>query len=222
LIGEGFLSFPIQYKARSDYGGTGALWRSRVMNWLAHLFLSEPTPAFRIGNLLPDILPPQELIHLGREFQRGIQRHRQIDAFTDSHPVVRRSILLIGPAYRRFGGILTDMFYDHFLASDWPRYSEATLEEFSSTIYASFEALDGDLPATACLRLRQIKAADLLCSYRDIDGIGRALEGMGRRLRRPAALGDSIAELERHYDALHADFAEFFPELCGYVAAEPV
>ena len=25
------------------------------MNWLAHLYLSEPTPAFRIGNLLPDL-----------------------------------------------------------------------------------------------------------------------------------------------------------------------
>ncbi len=148
------------------------------MNWLAHLFLSEPTPAFRIGSLLPDILPSRELQHLGREFQRGIERHRQIDAFTDSHAIVRRSILLLGPGFRRFGGILVDMFYDHFLASDWSRYS-----------------------------------------YREIDGIRQALERMGARLRRPVALGASVAELESHYDALHADFTEFFADLRDHVAA---
>ena len=188
------------------------------MNWLAHLLLSEPTPAFRIGNLLPDILSSQELKSLGSEFQRGIRRHRQIDAFTDSHRIVRRSILLLGPAYRRFGGILTDMFYDHFLARDWLCYSEATLEDFTETIYTSFESLRQDLPPAASVRLQQIKAADLLRSYREIDGIRRALERMGRRLRRPVALGESIAELELHYDALHADFTEFFTELRAYVA----
>jgi acyl carrier protein phosphodiesterase len=188
------------------------------MNWLAHLLLSEPTPAFRVGNLLPDILPSRELKSLGQEFQRGILRHREIDAFTDSHPIVRRSILLLGPTYRRFGGILTDIFYDHFLACDWHHYSDMTLDDFSAAIYSSFDSLGSDLPPTACLRLQQIKAADLLCSYRDIHGIHRALDGIGRRLRRPAALGDSIAELERHYEHLHADFTEFFAELRGYVA----
>ena len=189
------------------------------MNWLAHLFLSEPTPAFRIGNLLPDILPSRELQHLGREFQRGIERHRQIDALTDAHATVRRSILLLDPAFRRFGGILVDMFYDHFLASDWSRYSDATLQEFSSTIYSSFESLRRDLPPVASLRLQQIEAADLLCSYREIDGIRQALERMGARLRRPVALGASVAELESHYDALHADFTEFFADLRDHVAA---
>jgi acyl carrier protein phosphodiesterase len=188
------------------------------MNWLAHLLLSEPTPAFRIGNLLPDILPSRELESLGREFQRGIRRHRQIDAFTDSHAIVRRSIVLLGPAYRRFGGILTDMFYDHFLACDWHRYSESTLKDFSSTIYSSFDSLRQDLPPTASIRLQQIKAADLLCSYREIDGIRCALDRIGARLRRPVALGESIAELELHYEALHADFTEFFTDLRDYVA----
>jgi acyl carrier protein phosphodiesterase len=190
------------------------------MNWLAHLLLSEPTPAFRVGNLLPDLVPAADWKRLPREFQRGIRRHFQIDAFTDSHPIVRRSILLVGPGYRRFGGILTDMFYDHFLARDWDRYSEATLEEFSSTIYASFESLLEELPRIACVRLQQIKAADLLCSYRHIHGIRRALEGIGCRLRRPIALGESIAELEMHYDALHADFTEFFTELRKFIAEQ--
>ena len=189
------------------------------MNWLAHLLLSEPTPAFRVGNLLPDLLPAADLKRLPLEYQRGIRRHRQIDAFTDSHPIVHRGILLLGPAYRRFGGILTDMFYDHFLACDWHHYSEATLEDFSAAIYSSFESLREDLPPSASLILQQIRAVDLLCTYRHIDGIRRALERMGARLRRPVPLGESIAELELHYDILHADFTEFFAELRDHIEA---
>jgi len=190
------------------------------MNWLAHLLLSEPTPEFRVGNLLPDLLPASDLIRLPPEFQRGIRRHLQIDSFTDSHAIVRRSIRLVSPAYRRFGGILIDMFYDHFLACDWHRYSDATIQDFSSAIYSSFESLRHDLPPTAALRLQQIKEADLLCSYREIDGIRRALEGIGSRLRRPVSLGESIAQLELHYDVLHADFTEFFPKLRDYLQDE--
>ncbi|MEI9895635.1 MAG: hypothetical protein WDN28_17535 [Chthoniobacter sp.] len=69
------------------------------MNWLAHLYLSEPNAAFRLGNLLPDLASATALAGLPGEFQAGIQRHRRIDAFTDRHPVFRRSS--IGSA-RRF------------------------------------------------------------------------------------------------------------------------
>jgi acyl carrier protein phosphodiesterase len=34
------------------------------MNWLAHLHLSEASPAFRLGNILPDLAPAPELAHL--------------------------------------------------------------------------------------------------------------------------------------------------------------
>src|SRR5215208_1187298 len=100
----------------------------RTMNWLAHLLLSEPTPHFRIGNLLPDLLNHRELQAVHSRFKSGIDCHRLIDRFTDSHPVVRRSRERFGPTYRRFSGILVDIFYDHFLAQTWSSYSEISLE----------------------------------------------------------------------------------------------
>lgn len=71
------------------------------MNWLAHLLLSEPPPTLRVGGLLPDLVSAAVLENLPMEFQRGIERHRQVDAFTDSHPIVRRSVQRI----RRYGGL---------------------------------------------------------------------------------------------------------------------
>jgi len=84
------------------------------MNWLSHLYLSEPNPAFRIGNLLPDLAPMSALSDLPSEFLRGIKQHRRIDAFTDSHAIFRRSISRVGPEFRRYGGILVDIFLRSF------------------------------------------------------------------------------------------------------------
>ena len=187
------------------------------MNWLAHLLLSEPTPAFRLGNILPDIVSAPLLAEMPSEFQRGIQRHRQIDAYTDSHAIFRRSVQRLNPPLRRFGGIIMDVFYDHFLSRDWPSFSSTPLPEFVSEFYASFESHRPELPPEAYARLRQIQAGDLLCSYGDVSGVAQALQRIGFRLRRPVDLAQSISVLERDYNSLHADFAAFFPEVLAHV-----
>src|SRR4051794_20998713 len=116
------------------------------MNWLAHLFLSESSPGFRLGNLLPDLVGPEQLRGLPPDVMRGIECHRHIDAFTDRHPIVRESIGRLSGTYRRFGGILMDVFYDHFLATEWARYSKVPLDAFAADVYKSFETLPVAVP----------------------------------------------------------------------------
>src|SRR5881394_2266803 len=98
------------------------------MNWLAHLSLSENDPEFRLGNVLPDITRVRPLPSLSDQIMRGVACHYRIDAFTERHPIVKRSIGRIGGGYRRVGGILVDIFYDHFLASAWPEFSKIPLK----------------------------------------------------------------------------------------------
>ena len=190
------------------------------MNWLAHLLLSEPTPAFRLGAILPDLLSATALADLPADFQPGIQRHHAIDAYTDSHPLFRRSVQRLTPPFRRFGGILVDVFYDHFLARDWASFSDTPLPEFAADVYASFETRRADLPPEVYRGLQHMKTADLLCSYRDLSGIAAALRRISSRLRRPFDLASSIQLLERDYDLLHTDFTQFFPDLFTHVHAQ--
>jgi acyl carrier protein phosphodiesterase len=187
------------------------------MNWLAHLFLSEPSPAFRIGNLLPDLARPSELSGLSSEFVRGIHQHRRIDAFTDSHPIVRRSIARVGPEFRRFGGIFVDIFYDHFLSREWATLSRISLVGFTSEIYASFESHRREIPAEAYGALERMKSQNWLCSYGDLHGVATTLGRIGLRLRRPVSLAEGAAILEADYAGFHADFSEFLPELMAHV-----
>jgi len=188
------------------------------MNWLAHLLLSEPTPAFRLGGILPDLVSAPLLAGMPSEFQRGIQRHRQIDAYTDSHAIFRRSVQRLNPPFRRFGGIIMDVFYDHFLSRDWQSFSGTPLTEFASEFYASFESHRADIPPDAYARLEQMQAGDWLCSYGDISGVAQVLQRISSRLRRPVDLAPSISILEHDYNSLHTDFAAFFPELLTHVA----
>lgn len=187
------------------------------MNWLAHLYLSEPNPAFRIGNLLPDLAPPSALSGLSPDMLRGVKQHRRIDAFTDTHPVVRRSISRVNPDFRRFGGILVDVFYDHFLARDWQSFSPIPLHAFAAEIYDSFDRHRPEIPSEAMVHLEHMRERDWLYAYREIDGIWAALSRLGLRLRRPTPLGNAISVLRDNYDDLHADFSAFFPEIVSHL-----
>jgi acyl carrier protein phosphodiesterase len=187
------------------------------VNWLAHIYLSEPDAAFRIGNLLPDILPYSQLTGLSADFQRGIRRHRRIDAFTDAHPVVKQSIRRIEPPFRRYGGVLVDVFYDHILAREWPAYSEQPLSKFVGDVYRSFESLEHRLPPQVWQRLESMRHSDLLGSYRELSGIAAALDRIASRLRRHIPLADATAILDKNYAAFRTDFEIFFPDLRAHV-----
>ncbi|MEJ2031524.1 MAG: ACP phosphodiesterase [Deltaproteobacteria bacterium] len=188
------------------------------MNWLAHLYLSDPIAEYRIGNLLPDLLSVSELEPLPFEFQRGIEQHRRIDAFTDSHPIIRKEIGRISPAFRRFGGILVDIFFDHFLARDWHLYSEQSLLQFSDEIYGSFDKLAMALPSSVLRTFEQMRRDDWLGNYAEISGVATAFERIDGRLRRSSVhLSEATLILEHEYAAFYADFRAFFPELKRHV-----
>lgn len=187
------------------------------MNWLAHLLLSEPTPAFRIGNLLPDLVSMPALTGLSAEYQAGIRQHRLIDAYTDSHPIVRRSVLRLGPEFRRFGGILVDMFYDHFLSREWAAFSNRPLPDFTGEVYASFDTHWTEIPTEAHPPLEGMRKYNWLCSYGDLDNLALTLKRMSQRFRRPVDLAGSIPVFEKDYAAYRSDFTEYFPQLQSHL-----
>jgi acyl carrier protein phosphodiesterase len=187
------------------------------VNWLAHLLLSEPTAEFRMGNLLADLMRPPFPSTLSPGILRGITRHRHIDAFTDGHLIVRRSKQRISEPFRRYSGILVDVFYDHLLARDWNSHAENSLEHFAAEVYADMDTLRPEIPTAALRLLERMQAENWLVSYREIAGVRRALERLGARLKKPVALGCAVSDLEDHYQAFQADFRLFFPDLRAHI-----
>lgn len=196
------------------------------MNWLAHLYLSEPDAGFRLGNLLADQVRGADRERMSAAFKRGMTCHQTIDAFAESHPVVKRSRQRIGPEQRRFSGILVDVFYDHFLARDWKQFSAVPLEQFTHEAYATFEPLAPTLPEEARITLERIIAHDWLTSYQEIAGIEDVLERLSHRLterlKRPMSLHAAVKDLKTQYAEFTGDFKEFFPQLVEAVGAHTI
>jgi acyl carrier protein phosphodiesterase len=192
------------------------------VNWLAHTFLSTPRVEFRLGNLLADLVRGEERLSMSAEFQLGAACHKAIDAFTDSHDIVRRSRARIGDEYRRFSGVLMDVFYDYLLAKHWSEYSRQPLTRFTTEFYAAVSVTNLPLPESARLTLERIIRYDSLGSYRDVHGVDRALRRISTyltsRWRKPFALERSIPQLLEHEADFSADFTEFFPQLQAHVS----
>jgi acyl carrier protein phosphodiesterase len=93
-----------------------------IMNWLAHILLSEPNVENRLGNLLGDLVKGKDLDGLNCDLRRGVSRHYAIDRFTDSHPIIKISKSRIDKEYSKFAGILIDIFYDYLLVKNWANF----------------------------------------------------------------------------------------------------
>ena len=101
------------------------------MNYLAHLYLAGDDSELLIGGLMGDFVKGRVDPARPAAVRAGILLHRRVDSFTDQHPVVRRSKARIDPEFRRYAGILVDLFFDHFLACDWPAYSRQPLPQYA-------------------------------------------------------------------------------------------
>ena len=190
------------------------------MNWLAHLRLS-PAPALvRLGNLCGDFVAGVELSTLHPQLQRGVQLHRAIDRFVDAHPVVQRARQRLQPPFRRFAGVLLDVWFDHFLARDWAQHGDGqSLPQFLADVHQDLRTHHTVLPAPLQRVAPRFCADGWLEGYASVDGIARVLGLMARRLTRPTPLAFGAELLRADYAAVERDFAALWPELVAFTAA---
>lgn len=190
------------------------------MNYLAHLFLADDTPESLIGNLLGDFVKGSAKNQYSHFIQEGIELHRKVDSYTDSHQIVRNTKQIVSLPRRRYAGILIDMFYDHFLATHWQDYNQTTLKSFTQRVYAILLQHQTILPDKLRKILPLIVGQDLLGSYQEIDGIEQALKRIAPRLRNGEIFASGIEELQAHYKEFDISFQVFFPDLIRYVRAQ--
>lgn len=181
------------------------------MNYLAHLFLSHDSRGEAlIGNLAGDFVKGP--VRGTDALSDGIRHHRRIDAFTDSHPSVAAFRRVLIPDHGHYARIISDVFFDHFLAVNFTEYGDEPLEAFVDRAFAAMDPY----PKPGRLALVYPYMKGWMLSYREIDSIHIALKNLSKRLsRRPHLeagthhLTDSRIELERR-------FREFFPDVVAF------
>ena len=187
------------------------------MNHLAHLLLAGDDPEAKVGQVLADFVTAGEIEAFAPGIQAGIRAHQHIDAFADSHPVFARARRRLKPPYRRFGGILLDIYFDHFLARSWERYGDGgSLVSFAKRSYCLLNHYR-NLPSSRFRAVVEVMSRDdWLVGYAQLDGVDRALRGLSKRFPHANPLASGGAVLRDEYTTLESDFHDFFPLLAEY------
>lgn len=186
------------------------------MNHFAHLYLAGPTVASRVGNLLGDFARGLDTATLPDPVVAGLEHHRAVDAFTDSHPQVLASKALFSSDRRRFAGIALDILFDHYLLRHWDRFGHCDKELFIGQLYRDLEQGAPLMPADMARVTRHMVAHDWFHAYQDMENVGAAMDRVAGRIRFPHRF-DGIIEEIRPLDAeLEERFLVFFPDLLAF------
>ncbi len=190
------------------------------MNFLSHLYLSGDSEGIIIGNFIADAVKGNAFNKFTPEIQKGILIHRKIDRFTDTHPIVELSKERLRVKYKKYAGVIVDIYYDHYLAKNWNDYSDITLDQFVQDVYKTIISNHSILPEKSAHFTKYMLQHNILFAYSKLEGVERVLNGMAHRTTFESNMEHAIHDLKEHYLLFENEFKLFFPELQSFVKTE--
>ena len=189
-----------------------------AMNYLMHLFLAGDDRESLVGNMMGDFVKGRLDNRYSPGIRSGIVLHRKIDSFAAGNRFFRQSKMRLDDSNGHYKGILVDIFYDHYLAVNWEKYSIVPFPEYIRHVYAILEDFEPVLPERLRHVLPRMFSSNWLLSYQYLGGVDSILQRMSGRIVRPNPLAGGLSELTRNYELLQSDFGCFMSEIQEYVS----
>jgi acyl carrier protein phosphodiesterase len=186
------------------------------MNHLANLYLSRNRGDLMLGCLIGEIVRTTNQDKYNELIVEGIELNKNISTFSAQHPAYDRSKKRLHPKYSKHAGKIIDIFYDHFLAANWAKYNDSTLQEFCTETYQFINEHYTVLPYKLRKLTNVMIQDNWLFHYSSVEGIHRYMREITRRDTFQTNLEYSLEDLIQHYNDFKADFEEFFPDLIAY------
>lgn len=187
------------------------------MNFLAHAYLSFNDTDLIVGNLIADMIRGKQIDSLPFEIQQGIVLHRQIDAFTDRHPIVKDTQKYFNETAGRYKGSFLDVAYDHFLGKSERFEPLEGWDQFAQNCYEAIEARASVLPSQFISMFLYMKSENWLLNYRNKWLIEKSFERLQNRANYLQKDIPVYKDFEKHYNAIEESFELFFPDLIDFV-----
>ncbi len=185
------------------------------MNYLGHMVLSGGDEKILLGNFLWDHVSNKTLHLYDSSIQKGIELHREIDLFTDSHPISRELRAMLFDQYRHRSRVILDLFYDHFLAFDFRDFQGVSLSDYVIKVSDILQNQLHLMPESAKNYFIAMEKYGWLACYASIDGIRLILNQMSRR-KDIEPMGMSVSILKKHYTYFRAQTHKFLNEIISH------
>ncbi len=183
------------------------------MNHLAHFVLAPDDDQARAGTWLGDFVRGSDLSAWPPAIEQAIRLHRRIDSFTDTHALMLDARRSLPAPLRRYAGILLDVYFDHLLIRDWPRWHGVPLKEYCNSVHACLARIAPELPEPAKRVAHGMATHRGLTACASSVDVARVLARIGSRLSKPVALDDALPALVAAHAELDSAFERFFPLL---------
>lgn len=187
------------------------------MNFLAHIYLSGNHEKMLVGNFMGDYVKGRDYMKYPEDISNGIMLHRQIDFYTDCHPLVKQSKRRVEGQYRKYAGIIIDIFYDYFLCLNWLDYSSIPLSDFIEEVHNLLRKHYEVFPQGIRNWFPNFIRNNWLQSYSTIEGIESVLHRMSSRTSLPEFTDYAIDVLRKEEDELNREFTLFFADIRAFV-----
>lgn len=186
------------------------------MNYLAHAYLSFHQEEILVGNFIGDFVKGKTMSNFPRGIRNGIQLHRAIDRFTDSHPLVKAGQSYLRPKYGHYSTVITDIYFDYFLGKYWSRYSNQSLEDFIQSVYEQISKYEAYFPDRFGNLFYWMKKDNWLYGYSKIEGIQNSLTGLSKRTKFDSKMEQAHLTLLEKEEEFEIIFFAFFEDLMTF------
>lgn len=190
------------------------------MNFLAHAVLSFDNEGLLVGNIISDFVKGKSQYNFSDNIRKGIVLHREIDNYTDQHPVNKEAKKIFQKEYGLYSGIFIDISYDYFVANDNNLFPGNILKTFTQETYQTLEANLESLPQKFRSIFPFMKLENWLYNYRYDWGIANSFRGI---IHRSKFINDELPAIKlfnENRQLLHQYYNEFFPELKNFTLNE--
>ncbi len=182
------------------------------MNYLAHLYLSDPNPLAWSGSLMGDFVKGAVPTTFPAELSRHLKLHRHVDSLTQRSEIFQTSRRRLDPRFRHARSVLIDVFFDHFLACRWDDYSDQPLADFAQDVYNGLQSCYDLLSPGLQQQLPRMIEYDWLTAYRQPEIVERVLQRLEQRINHKIPIAAGFSQLELWHDELEIDFTAFMAE----------
>ena len=183
------------------------------MNFLAHFHLSGKNEEITIGNFMGDFIRGSKMTDHSVLIQKGIQLHRFIDEFTDSHPIVKEVNALLQPYFSKYAPVVSDVYFDYFLAAHFQDYSDVSLRDYTHQVYNLIARYKSVLTPRASRFYDFMIVRDIFFEYGNKGGMKHVFNGLSSRAKFESKMEQGVPILIKHEEELYSLFKQFYPEL---------
>lgn len=193
------------------------------MNYLGHLYLSGNHPDLMLANIFGDFVKGRDYTHLPKIIQKGVTLHREIDDFIDHHPLILEVLNdFLYKELPKVAPIAIDLYMDHLLAKNWPKYHVSDLLSFEKHFFdyalnsSNQNFMNGgnsfSYPSEFIHLLTIMNKNSWLSQYRELEGLRMASTGLSRRISFENNLNEAVVIFEKHETRLQNVFFQFMKD----------